>query len=546
MKGRRMGILKKKATLVLSLGFVLLSLTFTPVVESSPIKDPLKIESGLISGFAGGEQEKVMIYKGIPYAKPPVGELRWKPPQPAAPWEGVRQTREPGPRCPQPPSQVFAQQAGAQSEDCLYLNVWTASGDTEEKRPVMFWIHGGGSTTGSGGELIYSGAKLADLGVVVVTINYRLGPLGFMAHPLLSKESEKGVSGNYGFLDQIEALKWVKRNIKAFGGNPDKVTIFGESAGAAAVTRLMVSPLAKGLFHRVISESGGPFGQNRRLREDITNLESAEKVGVKIADQLGCSQSKEVLKALRAKTPEEILRVSKPVQGLFGEGIKIGPIVDGWALPEDPGLAWVRGKTDDVPFMVGANADEGTIFLPSLPVNDVKGYEDMVKLTTPERPQEILKLFPAKTNEEVKPALNKLIGVSAFIAPARTMARLASKKGASKVYLYHFTRVAPLPVVQKLGAFHAAEIGYVFGNLGPVLSKEPIDSGLSEKMKRYWTNFAKTGDPNGTGLPTWPAYQAEKDPYLELGTEIKAGNGLYREACDMFEDRLNRNIQKEK
>ena len=198
-----------------------------------------------------------------------MGDLRWKPPQPADPWEGVRQAKEPGARCPQPPSQVFAQQTAPQSEDCLYLNVWTAAGDTEEKRPVMFWIHGGGSTTGSGGDLIYSGAQLANLGVVVVTINYRLGPLGFMAHPLLSKESGKGVSGNYGLLDQIEALKWVKKNIKAFGGDPDRVTIFGESAGAVAVTKLMVSPLAKGLFHRVISESGGPFGRNRRLREDI-------------------------------------------------------------------------------------------------------------------------------------------------------------------------------------------------------------------------------------------------------------------------------------
>ena len=198
----------------------LLTLAFISTLEAGPIKDPLKIESGLISGFTGGGQEKVLIYKGIPYAKPPVGDLRWKPPQPADPWEGVRQTKESSARCPQPQSQVFAQQTGPQSEDCLYLNVWTAAGDTEEKRPVMFWIHGGGFTTGSGEDLIYSGAQLANLGVVVVTINYRLGPLGFMAHPLLSKESEKGVSGNYGFLDQIEALKWVKKNIQTLGGTP--------------------------------------------------------------------------------------------------------------------------------------------------------------------------------------------------------------------------------------------------------------------------------------------------------------------------------------
>ncbi|MBI4768062.1 MAG: carboxylesterase family protein [Deltaproteobacteria bacterium] len=538
-----MDFIRKKAPLVLSLALALLTLTIIITSEAAPIKDPLKIESGLISGFSVGEQEKVLIFKGIPYAKPPLGELRWKPPQPADPWAGVRQTREPGARCPQPPSPVFTQQTWPQSEDCLYLNVWTAARDTEEKRPVMFWIHGGGSTTGSGGDLIYSGAQLANLGVVVVTINYRLGPLGFMAHPLLSKESGKGVSGNYGFLDQIEALKWVKKNIKAFGGDPDRVTIFGESAGAAAVTRLMVSPLARGLFHRVISESGGPFGRNRRLKEDIPNLESAEKVGVKIADQFGVSQSNDVLKALRAKTPEETIRVSKPVPGLFGQGIKFGPIVDGWALPEDPESAWIGGKIADVPFLVGANADEGTIFLPGLPINDVKGYEDWIKLTIPERPQEILRLFPARTNEEVKPALNKLIGVSAFIAPARTMARLASK-GSSKVFLYHFNRVAPLPALQRLGSFHAAEIAYAFGNLGPVLSKEPIDGGLSDKMKRYWTNFARNGDPNGPGLPVWLAYQKERDQHLELGAEIKVGSGLYQEACDIFEERLYKNIRK--
>jgi para-nitrobenzyl esterase len=541
-KGSRMKFVRKKTTLILILGFVVFTLASFSTTEATPLKDPLKIETGLISGFTWGEQEKVLIYKGIPYAKPPVGELRWKPPQPVEPWEGVRQTREPGARCPQPPSQVFPQQAEPQSEDCLFLNVWTAAKDTEEKRPVMFWIHGGGSTTGSGGTLVYSGAQLANLGVVVVTINYRLGPLGFMAHPLLSKESEKGVSGNYGFLDQIEALKWVKRNIKAFGGDPDRVTIFGESAGAFFVTRLMVSPLAKGLFHQVISESGGPFGRNRRLREDIPNFESAEKVGVKIADQLGVSQANDMLRALRAKTPEEIIRVSKPIPGLFGEGTKFGPIVDGWALPENPELAWVQGKIANVPLLVGANADEGTTLLSGLPVQDVKGYENMVKLT--ERPQEILKLFPAKTDEEVKPALNKLIAVSAFIAPARTMARLASKES-SKVFLYHFTRVPPLPGLQKLGAYHGAEIAYAFGNLGP-LSKEPIDSSLSDKMKRYWTNFAKTGDPNGTGLPVWPAYQKDKDQYLELGSEIKVGSGLYKEACDIFEDMLYRNVLKGK
>lgn len=535
--------MRLKQTFISCLYSIIITLAFVPALQAGPIQDPLKIESGLISGFSRGD--KVLIYKGIPYAQPPVGDLRWKPPQPAESWEGVREAKTAGPWCPQPPSLAFARATGPQSEDCLYLNVWTAARDTEEKRPVMVWIHGGSFVTGSGGGLIYDGTQLAKRGVVIVTINYRLGALGFMAHPLLSKESAKGVSGNYGFLDQIEALKWVKRNISSFGGDPHNVTIFGESAGALAVTRLMVSPLARGLFQRVIAESGGPFGRNRRLREDMPNLEAAEKVGVRIADQLGCGQADDVLKALRSKTPEEIINVSRPIQGLFGKGNRFGPIVDGWALPGDPGKMWVEGKTADVPLMIGTNADEGTIFMKSLANSDVQGYEKVIRAIYPEQAEEILKLFPAGNDEEVKAALDKLITVSSFISPARLMARLASKKSA-KVFLYHFTRVVPLPRLQQLGAFHAAEISYVFGNLGPVLGKNEIDRNLSEKMGRYWTDFARTGDPNGNGLPDWPAYQTDKDEYMELGNEIKTGSGLYKQACDLFEARLYQSLEKDR
>ncbi|MBW2051458.1 MAG: carboxylesterase family protein [Deltaproteobacteria bacterium] len=280
------------------------------LANARPIKDPVKIESGLISGFTYGDKNELRIFKGVPYAAPPVGELRWKPPQPPAYWEGVKNTKKPCAWCPQPESIVFARRTGPQSEDCLYLNIWSTAKDTEEKRPVMVWIHGGGSTTGFGGSLFYSGGKLARRGVVVVTINYRLGPLGYLAHPLLSEESEKGVSGNYGFLDQIAALKWVKKNITAFGGDPDNVTIFGESAGAVAVTRLMVSPLAKGLFHRAIAQSGGAFGRNRHLRERKYNMESAEASGERVARMLGCDQADDPLAAMRAKSAEEIIEAT--------------------------------------------------------------------------------------------------------------------------------------------------------------------------------------------------------------------------------------------
>ncbi|MBW2086440.1 MAG: carboxylesterase family protein, partial [Deltaproteobacteria bacterium] len=507
-----------------------------------PLEDPLRIESGLISGFRAGEKKDLLVFKGVPYAAPPVGELRWKPPQPPVTWGGVKITRKPCAWCPQPASVAFARRTGLQSEDCLYLNVWTMAKDTDEKRPVMVWIHGGGSTTGSGGALFYSGGRLARLGVVVVTINYRLGPLGYLAHPLLSHESDKGVSGNYGFLDQIAALKWVQRNISAFGGDPDNVTIFGESAGAVAVTRLMISPLARGLFHRAIAQSGGPFGRNRHLRERKYNMKSGEATGEKVAQLLGCDQADDVLAAMRAKSAEKIIEDAKPAQGLFGRGIKFGPIVDGWALPDDPGFLFLEGRMANVPFMVGSNADEGTIFLKQITIKTPEAYKNMVKIVGRKYASKLLKLFPVNTEEDVKPALNKLIGVSAFVSNARTMARAASERQ-PRVYLYHFTRVPPMGSLKHLGAFHAAEIFYAFGNIGPVIRQSDPDRNLSDKMMAFWTNFAKTGDPNGEGLPHWPAYETDKDQHLELGAEIKVGEGLYREACDIFEELLRLRVK---
>ncbi|MBW2091704.1 MAG: carboxylesterase family protein, partial [Deltaproteobacteria bacterium] len=346
----------------------------------------------------------------------------------------------------------------------------------------------------------------------------------------------------YGLLDQIAALKWVQKNITAFGADPDNVTIFGESAGAVAVTKLMVSPLAKGLFHRAIAQSGGPFGHNRYLRERKYGIDPAEAVGERVAGMLGCDKAEDVLAAMRAKTAEEIIKITNPAQGLFGKGIKFGPIVDGWALPDDPGFLFIRGRMADIPFMAGSNADEGTIFLKQLPIKSVKAYKNMVRIVGKDRAADLLRLFPAETDEDVKPALNKLVSVSIFVSGARTMARAAVSKQ-PKVYLYHFTRVPPIERIKHLGAFHAAEIFYAFGNLGPALNKSETDRNLSEKMMAYWTNFARAGDPNGEGLPLWPAYETAKDQHLELGAEIKIGQGLYREACDIFEIRLKKRIK---
>jgi len=510
-------------------------------VSAEPIKDPIRIASGQIAGFSPPDDPGLKVYKGIPYAAPPVGDLRWKPPQPVKPWTGVRQATEPCDWCPQPPSAAFQMKTGPQSEDCLGLNVYTRAKDTGERLPVMVWIHGGGFTTGSGMQLFYSGLNLTRKGVVLVAINYRLGPLGFLAHPDLSKESGRGLSGNYGFLDQIEALKWVQKNIADFGGNPNNVTIFGESAGSAAVSRLLVSPLAQGLFHRAIAESGGPFGQNRLLREGHQGWASAEALGRTVAEKLSCISEQDALRCLRSKSPAEIQQAARPASGLFGPGNKFGPIVDGWALPDDPGRLWLNKKITPVPLLVGSNADEGTIFMGEIKVDSLEAYQRWVETIGGDRAADLLKLFPAKSDADVRQALNKLIAVSSFIAPARIMAHMDAEVQ-PKVFLYHFTRVPPLPRLQTLGAFHAAEIFYVFGILGPELGASEPDRVLSDRMLSYWTNFARTGDPNGPGLPSWPAYTPANDTHLELGAEVKPGQGLYREACDFFEARVRKQL----
>ena len=495
-------------------------------------EDPVRVDGGLVSGSAAGE---VRVYKGIPFAAPPVGDLRWKPPQPVKPWEGVRPCVEAGPWSPQP-RPMIGRELGTMKEDCLYLNVWTAAKGAGEKRPVMVWIHGGGFTTGSGAASIYAGEMLAREGAVVVTINYRLGPFGFLGHPLLSKESPRGVSGNYGFLDQVAALEWVKRNAAAFGGDPGCVTIFGESAGSASVCRLMVSPLAEGLFHRAIAQSGGAHGRNRHLRERREEMEPLEKLGESIARELGCDKAEDPLAALRAKSADEILAASNPAQGLFGKGNKFGPVVDGWALPEDPGLLWEQGKHWKIPFLLGSNADEGTIFLQQLQIRNATGYQMTVRYLFREEADTLLKLFPAATDAEVPRALNKVVTVASFVAPARILARASARDGAP-TWLYHFTRVPDGPLMRRLGAFHGLEIAYAFGNYsgaGRVVFGGK-DRALSEAMRKYWLNFARSGDPNGGGLVPWPAYDEKKDAHLELGDEVRAGSGLCREACDAVE-----------
>jgi para-nitrobenzyl esterase len=496
------------------------------------LTDPIRIETGLISGIPVGENKDVRVYKGIPYAAPPIGDLRWKPPQPAKPWQGVRQATQYGPSCPQPDilERAYGIKTGPTSEDCLYLNVWTPAKKPDQKLPVMVWIHGGGYIAGSGSSQVYDGQELARQGVIVVTINYRLGPFGFLAHPLLSKESEHGVSGNYGLLDQIAALEWVKRNIAAFGGDPNNVTIFGESAGAGSVCYLMVSPLAKGLFHRAIAQSGSALGQNRHLRQTWYGLEPAEKLGERFAQQLGC----ETLAAMRAKSAEEILaKSSTELSFFFGRGDRFGPIVDGWVVPDDPGAIFEAGEQHKVPLIVGSNADEGTIFTASLPQMGVDQYKAAVSALYKTHADKVLALYPVDNPNQVRSMVSRLIGDSAFIANARLFARLHSRT--NKVFLYHFTWVRPDQRGAALGAFHGSEIPYAFGNIKALVAAGEKDRTLAQTMSAYWACFAASGDPNRKGLPEWPAYDPASDRYLELGDPISIKSGLRKQECDLFE-----------
>jgi len=497
------------------LKFLLLSVLALPLVA---LADPVRIQTGLVAG-APGRDAGVLVYKGIPFAAPPVGDLRWKPPQAPAAWTGVRPGSQFSAMCvqtPYPVGSLYHQEPEPVSEDCLYLNVWTAAKAASEKRPVMVWIHGGALTRGSGSTPVYDGEALARKGVVLVTINYRLGALGFLAHPALTAESERHSSGNYGLLDQIAALEWVQRNIASFGGDPKRVTIFGESAGSWSVNYMVATPLAKGLFQRAIGESGGAFGKMKTLAE-------CEQAGVKFAESAGAP----TLAELRAKPAADILKVADT------GGLR--PNVDGWMLPEDVYSVFAHGRQNDVPLIAGSNADEGTSLSPwpadapaSRFISDIKrGFTfDM---------EEFLKLYPASTDDEARQAHYASFRDFSFGWQMRTWVRMAEKTGRSKAYLYYFSRVPPGPQSARYGAFHASEIAYVFGNLLPPRPWEDADRKLSDAVSSYWVNFAKTGDPNGAGLPKWPAYDEKADVALEFGDAIHLCPNLHKPALDFFD-----------
>ncbi|MBN2491289.1 MAG: carboxylesterase family protein [Planctomycetes bacterium] len=540
----RLSRLMAAALVILAL-IPLSSLAAAQAAERADDATLVVLDTGKITGSVSTDQPPVRVYRGIPYAAPPTGERRWKPPAPAEPWTDVRAATAFGPACPQP-APVLGTNPRAQSEDCLYLNLWTAAERAEERRPVMVWIHGGGFTTGAGSQPYYDGSTLARQGAVVVTINYRLGPFGFLAHPALSAESPRQVSGNYGLLDQIAALEWVRRNIAVFGGDPARVTIFGESAGAVSVGWLLVSPLARGLFHRAILQSGTAGGRLRHVSRTWQGREPMEAVGSRLAGELGVEPGTDLAAAaarLRALDAETILAAARPAQGLFGRGVKFGPVLDGWVAPDDPWALLGRGEFGRVPILVGANADEGTVFLRQLDVKRKLGYRLLLQSFAGEHADELYACFPAATNRDVPAALNRLVTITAFVAPARALAREVARHG-GKAWLYHFTRAAATGRFASTGAFHGAEIPYVFGRLAASpdaprrqFRYEEIDRRLAAAMSAAWVRFATAGDPGGEGLPEWPAYDPAEDRLLVFGNEIAAAAGLEREACDLA-DRL--------
>ncbi|REJ85866.1 MAG: carboxylesterase family protein [Acidobacteria bacterium] len=497
-----------------------------------------RIDTGYVSGMASPHDETVTAFLGIPYAAPPQGDLRWKPPQPARPWPALYEAIVTGPACPQAPypeTSIYARSATdeEQSEDCLYLNVWSAADDPEEKRPVMVWIHGGALTRGSGALPVYDGTALAKKGVVVVTINYRLGALGFLAHPALSAESEQGASGNYGVLDQIAALRWVQRNIQSFGGDPGNVTIFGESAGSWSVNALVATPLAKGLFHRAIGQSGGLFGSMAVLR-GAEDDDSAEAAGEKFAERAGAA----TLAELRAVPADRLVQLAGGPGAFQTRGV-----VDGWVFPRDVRSIFEAGEQAAVPLILGSNADEAPSLLGPIGPREISQLRALLtsRGMNDEEVDELLVIYGVESDDLVLPAFYELMGDQMFTWQMRTWAR-AHASASQPVFLYRFTRVPPGEVGEQYGAYHAAEIAYVFDNLDRVPGTEPaaLDRELADTISGYWTAFARSGDPNHEGAPEWPRYQASSDRHLELGDEVRPGEGLCRAACDWMDLRFER------
>jgi para-nitrobenzyl esterase len=479
-------------------GISILTAGLLAVSVAAQTANQVRTNTGSVEGTVSADG-LVRIFKGIPFAAPPVGDLRWKAPQPAPYWTGVKRTTEFGARCMQGkiyPDMVFRD--NGPSEDCLFLNVWTPAKTASAKLPVMVWIYGGGFASGSASEARQDGEVLAKKGVVVVSFNYRLSIFGFFSVPELTKESGHNASGNYGMLDQVAALQWVQKNIGAFGGDPNNVTVFGESAGSFSVSGLIASPLARGLFKRAIGESGAFMRKDPGARP----LAETEADHVRFAGAIGAKS----LAELRAIPAAELL-----AEALKLNIVRFWPNIDGYFFPEDPKTIYASGKQNHMPLLAGWNADEHdytTFFGKEEPT--AMNYVTLAQSIFGENTKLFLELYPAATDEEAKRSA-QIFASDQFIAYGTwKWIELQSSTGNSTVYRYEFDDAPPQPAGKEShGAYHSAEIEFVFEALqSKDLPWRPDDEKLSDLMATYWTNFAKTGDPNGRGLPPWPAYSA--------------------------------------
>ena len=488
-------------------GAILAAMTF---FSGPALAQVARTDSGLVQGVTSGG---ITIFKGVPFAAPPTGELRWRPPQPAAAWRGVRKADAFAPACMQTGVSMPGEAPPTISEDCLYLNIWKPADTKGKNLAVLVKIYGGGFSSGSAAMPLYWGDKIAARGVIVVTFGYRLGPFGFLAHPELTAESPNHSSGNYGLLDQVAALEWIKRNIGAFGGDAERVTIMGQSAGGNAVSILMASPIAKGLFQRAIAQSGGLFEPIKLAPHYL--LANAEKQGLAYADSVGAQS----IAGLRALAADALLRGRA--------GTVAHAVIEPYLLPRMPYDVFAAGAQNDVPLLLGSNANEAGAMIPGLDSVTASTFEADIEKQIGRLPPQLLAAYPHADDKQAREARLGFERDLRFGWDMWAWARLAAIKGRSNVYYYHFTKAPPFPagsIYQDWGASHFAELWYMFDRLHQEnWDWTAADRTLVDTMSGYWVNFAKDGDPNGRGLPPWPAFKGTDGNVQYLGDPVSTG-----------------------
>jgi para-nitrobenzyl esterase len=487
------------------------------LAASRIVAPEVRIESGVVRGASSSALPRGGEFLGIPYAAQPVGKLRWRPPEPAPQWKGVREARKWGPACMQRPSTWLPEMLGVHemptSEACLFVNVWTPELHPAKKLPVLVWIHGGGNVEGSG-EWPPLGPTLAKTGVVVVSLNYRLGAFGFFASPALDGESGEHVSGNYGNLDQIAALKWVRQNVAAFGGDPERVTIAGQSSGSEDVCILMASPLSRGLFEGAILESGTCVdGVYPKLREEQAS-------DGHLVEDLGVKAGPDAIEKLRAIPGERILETAAKDGNL-----DLGPTVDGWMLAEQPGITFARGRQAPVDVMIGTAEDEVSIFASPLvggtayrPKTLAQYHAWLEREFGSEFARRVFTAYPAQSDSEVPGAFRTMFSDYDFAFGSWLVARDTPQTGKA-AYMYRFTYAGAGPFAQ-LGAFHAEELMFLSRHYWTTWVHQGGDAALSRTLVGYWSQFVKAGNPNSAGLPEWAAFERSRNNCQELGVRV--------------------------